>query len=63
MYGMISAAEDIDPTIGKFRNMVQTAVIPAKVGCCVCVPVSVKTVPLKEYISVITILWLASWMS
>lgn len=25
--------EDIDPTIGRFRNMVQTTVIPSKVQC------------------------------
>lgn len=25
-------AEDIDPSVGRFRNMVQTAVIPIKVS-------------------------------
>lgn len=30
-------AEDVDPSVGRFRNMVQTAVIPIKViflNCC-----------------------------
>lgn len=25
-------AEDVDPSVGRFRNMVQTAVVPVKVG-------------------------------
>lgn len=31
-FGAISLdAEDVDPTVGRFRNMVQTAVVPIKV--------------------------------
>ena len=30
----ISVLEDIDPSIGRFRNMVKTTVIPSKVRLC-----------------------------
>ena len=29
---LVSSAEDVDPSVGRFRNMVQTAVVPVKVG-------------------------------
>lgn len=29
---LLSSAEDVDPSVGRFRNMVQTAVVPVKVG-------------------------------
>lgn len=27
----LTATEDVDPSVGRFRNMVQTAVVPVKV--------------------------------
>ena len=35
-------AEDIDPTIGRFRNLVQTHVVQTKVNKCFCWFVSMK---------------------
>lgn len=28
---VVAFAEDVDPSVGRFRNMVQTAVVPVKV--------------------------------
>ena len=42
LYLSLSPLEDIDPSIGRFRNMVQTTVIPSKVPHAIFITFSLK---------------------